>query len=58
MIIDPFFGSNTTGVVCAKYGFDYIGIEKDKKWFDIGKQEMENEISQFKMFSNERGENF
>lgn len=32
LIIDPFFGSNTTGVVCAKYGYDYIGIEKDKKW--------------------------
>ena len=30
LIIDPFFGSNTTGVVCAKYGFDYIGIEKDE----------------------------
>jgi len=49
LIIDPFFGSNTTGVVCAKYGFDYIGIEKDKKWFDIGKAEMENEINQTKL---------
>ena len=50
LIIDPFFGSNTAGVVCAKYGFDFIGIEKDEKWFNIGKTEMENEISQTKLF--------
>ena len=52
LIIDPFFGSNTTGVVCAKYGIDYIGIEKDKFWFDKGKQEMENELSQGKLFQS------
>lgn len=50
LIIDPFFGSNTTGVVCAKYGFDYIGIEKDERWFKIGEREMNNEVSQSKMF--------
>ena len=51
LIIDPFFGSNTTGVVCAKYGYDYIGVEKDEYWFNIGKKQMENELSQSKLFS-------
>ena len=50
LIIDPFFGSNTAGVVCAKYGYDYIGIEKDKHWFDIGKNAMNYELSQAKLF--------
>ena len=50
LIIDPFFGSNTTGVVCAKYGFDYIGIEKDKNWFDKGEKEMNYVLSQSKLF--------
>lgn len=33
-IIDPFVGSGTTGVVCKKLGYDFIGIEKDKETYD------------------------
>jgi DNA modification methylase len=31
IILDPFFGSGTTGVVANKYGRDYIGIDLDQK---------------------------
>lgn len=31
IILDPFFGSGTTGLVANKYGRDYIGIDLDKK---------------------------
>jgi site-specific DNA-methyltransferase (adenine-specific) len=29
IVLDPFFGSGTTGAVCKKYGRNFIGIEKD-----------------------------
>jgi len=34
-ILDPFMGSGTTGVACAKMGRKFIGIELDLKYFDI-----------------------
>lgn len=29
MVLDPFLGSGTTGVVCAQHGRNFIGIERD-----------------------------
>ena len=34
-VIDPFMGSGTTGVACAKLGRKFIGIEIEPKYFDI-----------------------
>ncbi len=34
VVIDPFMGSGTTGVSCIKAGRKFIGIEKDKSYFD------------------------
>jgi DNA modification methylase len=34
-ILDPFMGSGTTGVACAKLGRKFIGIEIDEGYFDI-----------------------
>jgi DNA modification methylase len=34
-IVDPFMGSGTTGVACAKVGRNFIGIEREPKYFDI-----------------------
>ena len=34
-ILDPFMGSGTTGVACAKLGRHFIGIELDPDYFDI-----------------------
>jgi len=35
LVIDPFMGSGTTGVVCHNLGHRFIGIEQDKDYFDM-----------------------
>lgn len=35
LILDPFMGSGTTGVACAKVGKHFVGIEREPKYFDI-----------------------
>jgi site-specific DNA-methyltransferase (adenine-specific)/modification methylase len=34
-VCDPFMGSGTTGVACAHEGRQFIGIERERKYFDI-----------------------
>ena len=34
-ILDPFMGSGTTGVAAVQMGRDFIGIERERKYFDI-----------------------
>ena len=50
-ILDPFMGSGTTGVASAKMGRRFIGIEKDKKYFDIACERIERAYSQGDMFA-------
>lgn len=35
IVVDPFMGSGTTGLACAEYGLDFIGIELDPSYYDI-----------------------
>lgn len=43
-IFDPFMGSGTTGVACKNLNRKFIGIEIDKKYFDIAKGRIENSL--------------
>lgn len=44
--LDPFMGSGTTGVAATLNGFDFIGIEKEREYFDIASYRMQ-ELEQF-----------
>jgi len=35
LVLDPFFGTGTTGIVAAKLGRKWIGIESNKKYFNV-----------------------
>lgn len=44
IIFDPFMGLGTTGISCVKNGRDFIGIEKDPLYFDIGRKRINESI--------------
>lgn len=45
-ILDNTFGSCTTGVACLNTNRNFIGIEKDEAYFNIGANRINNQISQ------------
>ena len=42
VILDPFFGTGTTGAVAKKLGRDFIGIERDKEYIAHAKQRIDS----------------
>ena len=42
VLFDPFMGSGTTGVACARRGKQFIGIELEPKFFDIACERISN----------------
>ena len=49
-ILDPFMGSGTTGIACAKQGRSFIGIEIDEGYFDIACERIHKAYAQPDMF--------
>jgi site-specific DNA-methyltransferase (adenine-specific) len=45
-VLDPFMGSGSTGVACAKLGRKFIGIEIDPGYFDIACRRIEEAYKQ------------
>jgi DNA modification methylase len=45
LVVDPFMGSGTLGILCAKKNISFIGIEKDEKTYNIAKQRIEEIVS-------------
>jgi DNA modification methylase len=50
VILDPFMGSGTTGVACAKMGRKFIGIEKNADYFDIACERITDAYKQLDLF--------
>tara|TARA_A100001011_G_scaffold101920_1_gene107374 strand:- start:789 stop:1910 length:1122 start_codon:yes stop_codon:yes gene_type:complete len=44
VILDPFFGTGTTGAVAKKLGRKFIGIEKEKQYIEIAKKRIKDII--------------
>ena len=42
-VLDPVFGSCTTGVACLRTGRNFVGIEKDAGYFDVGRKRIAEE---------------
>jgi site-specific DNA-methyltransferase (adenine-specific) len=49
-ILDPFMGSGTTGVACARMGRSFVGIEMDEKHFAVSCERIEKAYQQGDMF--------
>jgi DNA modification methylase len=49
-VLDPFMGSGTTGVACANLGRSFIGIELERKYFDIACERIEAAHAQGRLF--------
>jgi len=50
VILDPFMGSGTTGVACARLGRSFIGIEIEPRYFDIACRRIEQAQRQRDLF--------
>ena len=42
LVIDPFMGSGSTGVVCKKNNRNFIGIELDSEYYEIAQKRIED----------------
>ena len=49
-IIDPYMGSGTTGVACVNLKKQFIGIEREQKYFDIACKRIEDAQRQQHLF--------
>jgi len=49
-IFDPFLGSGTTAVACINTGRNFIGIEKDKDYFEIAQKRVKEAQGQTRLF--------
>jgi DNA modification methylase len=49
-ILDPFMGSGTTGVACARLGRRFIGVEIEQRYFDIACRRIEQAQRQPDLF--------
>ena len=53
-VLDPYMGSGTTGVACMNLGRKFIGIEIEKKYFDIACERIDQAQKQGRLFAEEQ----
>ena len=60
MVLDPFCGSGTTGVVCARLGRRFVGFELDENYLQTAQKRIEDEIhkSSTRLNFRQEAENF
>jgi len=50
IVVDPCAGSGSTGVACANLGREFIGIEREPKYFDIACERIQKAYDQPDLF--------
>lgn len=48
LVLDNCMGSGSTGVACLRTGRNFIGIEKDERYFNIAKERIDAETAQMR----------
>jgi DNA modification methylase len=51
VVLDPYAGSGSTGVACVANGRRFIGVEKERKYFDIACMRLERVQAQAGLFT-------
>jgi tRNA G10 N-methylase Trm11 len=49
-VFDPFMGSGTTGVACVRTGRRFMGIEIERKYWEIAVRRVRAELERFPLF--------
>ena len=44
LVLDPFFGSGTTGKAATEAGFRYIGIEREREYMEIAQERVKTQL--------------
>ena len=42
LVLDPFMGAGSTGIVCKKINRNFVGFEIDNTYFKIAKERIDN----------------
>ena len=50
-ILDPFMGTGTTGVACMDMGRRFVGIERERKYFDLACERIARAQAQERLFA-------
>jgi site-specific DNA-methyltransferase (adenine-specific) len=50
MVLDPFMGSGTTGVVAKRLNRNFIGIEIDENYFELAKKRIESTATTLRLY--------
>jgi site-specific DNA-methyltransferase (adenine-specific)/modification methylase len=54
VILDPYMGSASLGIAALRGGYRYIGIDIERRWFDVACTRLEQEVSQGQLFTPEQ----
>jgi DNA modification methylase len=50
VILDPFFGSGTTGMVAVQNGRNYVGIDLNEKYCEMAKKRINKSMQEMEAF--------
>jgi site-specific DNA-methyltransferase (adenine-specific)/modification methylase len=53
IVADPFMGSGSTGVAAIQMGREFVGIERDERYFEIACRRIQQAHDQLQLFVTE-----